>query len=300
MNPGGDSSRSRVLRVRAATARCCARGRSPGQDLRRHHGVQVATSDASGRLVLLDSTPSRALVLDQERGLQRVRHLRGPADLRASPAASAVLPDARRSRAMPNYAAWGPDGSLYVTDYRQAGASGGSRPAAVTPPAGCGPPPRRRRVRHDRPGPERRPRTLLVAQQQLGRAGGRQPDAPADLHDADRRRRQARRAAAAVGERARPTCPTASRSRASGNALYAAGWRRQPDRRGRAGRHGARALPELARDGDNGSPVPFDTPVERALPRHAADRRQPVLLHRQPRASGAARRRGRRAGPARS
>ena len=64
VNPGGDSSRSRVFEydpdgtlLRSWTV--------PGQDLSKDHGVQVATSDPQGRLVLLDRTPARALLLDR-------------------------------------------------------------------------------------------------------------------------------------------------------------------------------------------------------------------------------------------
>jgi len=96
-NPAGDTSRSRVLEyggdgtlLRSWVVR--------GQDLSGSHGVQVATSDARGRLVLLDKSPPRALLLDTRTGRQRTY---------ASFPAGAV----------PNYAAWGPDGSLYVTDY---------------------------------------------------------------------------------------------------------------------------------------------------------------------------------------
>lgn len=98
-NPSGDSVPSRVLEytgagtlLRSWTVR--------GQDLSTGHGVQVATSDRRGRLVLLDKAPARALLLDRGTGRQRVY---------------AKFP----SGAVPNYAAWGPDGSLYVTDYAQ-------------------------------------------------------------------------------------------------------------------------------------------------------------------------------------
>jgi sugar lactone lactonase YvrE len=98
-NPAGDTVASRVLEytgegtlLRSWTIR--------GQDLSSAHGVQVATSDHRGRLVLLDKSPPRALLLDRGTGRQRVY---------ASFPAGAV----------PNYAAWGPDGSLYVTDYEQ-------------------------------------------------------------------------------------------------------------------------------------------------------------------------------------
>lgn len=96
-NPAGDTQRSRVFELtgggtllRSWTVR--------GQDLSQAHGVQVATSDARGRLVLLDKSPPRALVLDRGTGRQRTY---------------AAFP----AGAVPNYAAWGPDGSLYVTDY---------------------------------------------------------------------------------------------------------------------------------------------------------------------------------------
>lgn len=68
-----------------------------GQTLDGTQGVQVATSDAAGRLLLLDHTPPRALLMDQA----------GEQTTYASFPAGTI----------PNYAAWGPDGSLYVTDY---------------------------------------------------------------------------------------------------------------------------------------------------------------------------------------
>jgi streptogramin lyase len=69
-----------------------------GQDLSGPHGVQVATSDHRGRLMLLDKSPARVLRLNRRTGRQTVY---------------ARFPDG----ATPNYAAWGRDGSLYVTDY---------------------------------------------------------------------------------------------------------------------------------------------------------------------------------------
>ncbi|MCW3014910.1 MAG: hypothetical protein JWO02_2002 [Solirubrobacterales bacterium] len=73
-----------------------------GQDVAGDHGVQVATSDARGRLVLLDHTPARVLLLDRSTGDQITY---------------ATFPAIGATAAVPNYAAWGPDGSLYVTDY---------------------------------------------------------------------------------------------------------------------------------------------------------------------------------------
>ena len=100
MNPDGDSVPSRVFEyeengtlLRSWTIR--------GQKLDQPHGVQVATSDGAGRLVVLDKSPPRALLLDQRTGEQTEY---------------ATFPQG----SVPNYAAWGPDFSLYVTDYAQA------------------------------------------------------------------------------------------------------------------------------------------------------------------------------------
>jgi sugar lactone lactonase YvrE len=99
-NPNGDTVPSRVFEydgegtlVRSWTVR--------GQNLGQAHGVQVATSDGDGRLVLLDKSPPRAVLLDPRTGDQTEY---------------AKFPDG----SIPNYAAWGPDFSLYVTDYAQA------------------------------------------------------------------------------------------------------------------------------------------------------------------------------------
>ena len=96
-NPNGDTLPSRVFEyegdgtlLRSWTVQ--------GQSLAEPHGVQVATSDGDGRLVLLDKAPPRALLLDRRTGEQT---------------AYASFP----AGSIPNFAAWGPDGSLYVTDY---------------------------------------------------------------------------------------------------------------------------------------------------------------------------------------
>lgn len=93
----------------------------PGQQLGGEQGIQVTTSDAKGNLVLLDKTPARALKLD--RTSQTFSQYATFADLKpclsgqTGPACSPTKDDAPP---VPNYGAWGPDGSLYVTDYRQA------------------------------------------------------------------------------------------------------------------------------------------------------------------------------------
>lgn len=92
----------------------------PGQDLDRPHGVQVATSDARGRLVLLEKSRSRALMLNRRTG--RFTRYATFRDLpQCGPdGGSGCSPNLVDKPAIPNFAAWGPDGELYVTDYGQA------------------------------------------------------------------------------------------------------------------------------------------------------------------------------------
>jgi streptogramin lyase len=99
-NPAGDTVPSRVLEytsdgtlVRSWTVQ--------GQDLSQPHGVQVATSDRYGRVILLDKSPPRVIALDRNTGEQTT--------LARFPAG-----------AVPNYAAWDTDRNLYVTDYEGA------------------------------------------------------------------------------------------------------------------------------------------------------------------------------------
>ncbi len=96
-NPQGDTMPSRVLEY-GGDGTLLRSWTVLGQSLDKAHGVQVATSDAHGRLVLLDKNPPRALLLDPRTGAQTT--------IASFPAG-----------AVPNYAAWGPDGSLYVSDY---------------------------------------------------------------------------------------------------------------------------------------------------------------------------------------
>jgi sugar lactone lactonase YvrE len=119
-NPAGDSVPSRVLEFSA--------GGEPlrawtvlGQDLSQPHGVQVAADDARGRLLLLDRTSGRIIRLDPQTGSQTL-YSRVP-DLptcSSAPPGAACSPALVDQAPMPDYAAWGPDGSLYVTDYQQA------------------------------------------------------------------------------------------------------------------------------------------------------------------------------------
>ena len=98
-NPSGDTVPSRVFEYTGDGA-LLRSWTVQGQDLTQAHGVQAATSDVRGRIVLLDKSPPRVVLLDRGTGGQL-------------PYASFAPP------AIPNYAAWGPDGSLYVTDYGQ-------------------------------------------------------------------------------------------------------------------------------------------------------------------------------------
>jgi len=69
----------------------------PGQVLGAEHGVQVANQTRGGRLVVLETSTSTVRTLNVRTGRWRT---------------VATLPGAT-----PNYATWGPGGALYVTDY---------------------------------------------------------------------------------------------------------------------------------------------------------------------------------------
>jgi hypothetical protein len=119
VNPAGSSSRSRVFEYDAGGTLL----RSwvvPGQDLSKDHGVQVATSNARGRLVLLDRSPARALLLNTAKGTftqyATFADVAPCLPLQRGPNCSPTIGD-RDPQA--NYGAWGPDGSLYVTDFLQ-------------------------------------------------------------------------------------------------------------------------------------------------------------------------------------
>jgi sugar lactone lactonase YvrE len=91
-------------------------GQTPGAA----HGVQVAAIDARGKLYLMDQNPPRVLTLDPNTGAQATygtfRDVMPCAPGAPPQDCSATTTD---NPAEPNYAAWGPDGSLYVTDYIQ-------------------------------------------------------------------------------------------------------------------------------------------------------------------------------------
>jgi hypothetical protein len=119
-NPTGSSLSSRVFEYTDA-GELLDSWTVAGQDTSQPHGVQVAANDARGRLLLLDKTSGRIIRLDPRTGSQTL-YSRVP-DLptcsnsgSGAPCSPAMLDLAP----MPDYAAWGPDGSMYVTDYQQA------------------------------------------------------------------------------------------------------------------------------------------------------------------------------------
>jgi hypothetical protein len=119
-NPAGDSIPSRVFQY-TPTGKLVRSWKVRGQDLSQPHGVQVAANDSRGRLLLLDKSSGRIIRLSPRTGRQTL-YSRVP-DLPTCPPHGAkhpCSPEARNLAPMPDYAAWGPDGSLYVTDYQQA------------------------------------------------------------------------------------------------------------------------------------------------------------------------------------
>jgi hypothetical protein len=93
----GSSARSKVFEW-SGDGTLLRSWRVPGQVLDSDHGVQVANQTRDGRLVLLETSTASVMTLDTRTGrFHRV----------------ARFPDG----AVPNYATWGPGGSLFVTDY---------------------------------------------------------------------------------------------------------------------------------------------------------------------------------------
>ena len=119
-NPNGSPLPSRVLEY-TSFGELLNSWTVYGQDTSQPHGVQVAANDAEGRLYLLDKTSGRIIRLDPKTGEQTLYGLVPHIPPCSSAPAGAECKDATQDLApMPDYAAWGPDGSLYVTDYQQA------------------------------------------------------------------------------------------------------------------------------------------------------------------------------------
>lgn len=92
----------------------------PGQDLDHDPGVQVANADARGRLILLEHSTGKVMTLDIATGRFRTQAVIPDIPVCAKAAGAPCSPNTLDSPAIPNYATWGPDGALYLSDYGQA------------------------------------------------------------------------------------------------------------------------------------------------------------------------------------
>lgn len=92
-------------------------GQTPGGDA---DGVQVAATDRHGMLYLLDQSPARILKLNPVTGAQTTwaTFASVPECSNGQPA-GACTDGPGGNAPEPDFATWGPDGSLYVTDYNQ-------------------------------------------------------------------------------------------------------------------------------------------------------------------------------------
>lgn len=267
--PTGDRTRSRVFEWtgdgvlnRSWTV--------PGQDLSSDRGVQVATQDARGRLVLLEKSTSSAMTLDLATGRFR-RWVEFPDLPTCAPGAdpyaerdagSPCSPNLVDLPAIPNFATWGPRGELFVSDYGQA-------VVWRVPPGGGAPRVWFADVRLDgtqfgttgllrRPGSDDRRGDLLIAQQSTAtdgtlpvegklyslalRPGGGPGELttlwtsqPGELPDGFGVARSGRIYVSGAGLQAQLVVLSAD-----GEELE--------------------RFPEIPFSGDNGSPIPFDTP----------------------------------------
>ena len=219
----------------------------PGQNLSGQQAVQVTTSDAQGNLVVLDNDPARVLKLDRVTGEFSVYSTFSDVEGGSPP--------------RPNYGAWGPDGSLYVTDYGQGliwrvppgggGAVVWLRDARLDGAAGFGT--TGLALAGDR-------RTLLVAQGSSAPGNGELNPATGKIYSVPIDPAGRPGAISKLWESAAADVPDGFAVSASGR-LYVpmVGLSAQiavvaPD-----GREIER-FPRTPGEGDNGSPVPFDSP----------------------------------------
>ena len=117
-NPLGDAVPSRVFEW-SGDGTLLRSWTVPGQNPAAKRGVQVATSDARGRLVLLERSTSSVLTLDVRTGTFK-KQAQIPDLPVCSTGKRPCSPNLLNQPAVPGYATWGPDGALFVNDYGQA------------------------------------------------------------------------------------------------------------------------------------------------------------------------------------
>ena len=260
----------------------------PGQDLSKDHGVQVATSDSAGAARAARPHARAGAAARQARAATFGQYATFANLAPCLPLQAPSTAARRRSRIatpMANYGAWGPDGSLYVTDYLQGvvwrvpPGGGEARGLAGRPP------PRRRRVRHHRIGllgADRR--TLLIGQGSSAGLGGLNPTT-GKIYTVEIQPDGSPGALRQLWESGPADLPDGFAIARSGRLYVPLAGGGQPDRGGRARRPRARALPERRRRRGQRLARALRHSLERPLPRHPADRGQPEL-HRQPRQPG--------------
>jgi len=117
-NPLGDKAASRVFEW-SSNGTLLRSWTVPGQNPKAKRGVQVATSDARGRLVLLERSTSSVLTLDVKTGVFK-KQTQIPDLPVCSGGRQPCSPNLLDQPAVPGYATWGPGGALFVNDYGQA------------------------------------------------------------------------------------------------------------------------------------------------------------------------------------
>lgn len=255
-DPRGDTVRSRVFEW-SRRGQLLRSWTVPGQDLSSPHGVQVATNDARGRLVLLEKSTARVMTLDVETGRFRT-WARLPDLPTCSEGGRPCSPNLEDRPAIPNYATWGPGGALYVSDYAQAVVWKIPREARRPQPWFTSP--RLDGTEFGTTGLVFRPgsRDLLVSQQSTT-TDGTNPTT-GKLYRLPIRRGGAPGRLATLWESLPTELPDGFGVARSGRIYLAnAGPSAQLVVLSRTGEELER-FPEVPGTGDNGSPVPFDTP----------------------------------------